>query len=222
MESIAASILVGLTTASRALFSWSLTLVLLVGLSGCQASRDTVSPTVQPSPVSAETAITATSAPADGSSVLPERLAAAIPSTPQDPELMVETLHKVFEKWAQAGYLQDSPDVLAGFYSLLVLSNLDPAEIMHAWLSDAQTQANDQATANLAALETELPADLQPLTLEESFFYLWRHANEEPDSSVDKAATTAGVRLALIAATGDENLQREIVRAWRQFIEGTD
>ena len=197
-------------------------LVALVGLTGCGASQSTVTPSPQPSPTATEAISISTPAPtpaAVSSSPLPARLALAIPATPQDPELMIQTLQKVFEKWALAGYLQDSPETLAGFYNLLILSKLEPVETLQSWLAEAKVQANEQETTRLAVLEAELTEGVQPLTLEESFFYLWHHAYNEPDSSPDKTATIAGVRLALILAIGDENMEREIVRAWRQLTE---
>ncbi len=171
---------------------WGFFLFLFIGIIGCST----------------------TSTPAESASMLPERLAEAIPAAPQDPELMVKALQEVFKKWALANDLEGNPDVLAGFTNLLVLANLDPVETMQAWLSAAEAEASGQESADFSALEAELTADFQPLTLEESFFHLWQHAYKTPDSTDD-----AGVRLALIVALGDENLQREVVRAWRQLIE---
>jgi hypothetical protein len=177
------------------LVMWAFMLLLFLGITGCGSNMNTPPPT-------------------ESASLLPARLAEAMPSSPQDPEQMVKALQQVFKKWALAGNLQDSPDVLAGFYNLLMLSDLDPTEKMQSWLTEAQAQANGQEATDLAALETDLADDFQPLSLDESFFYLWQHGQENPD-----AATDAGVRLALIAAIGDENLQREVVRAWRQLTE---
>ena len=171
-------------------------ILLFIGITGCRLNSNATSPTVE------------------STSLLPASLAEAIPTTPQDPELMVKALQGVFEKWALAGHLENSPEVLAAFYNLLILSDLEPVATMQTWLSEAQAQADGQETTDFAALEANLATDFQPLTLEESFFNLWQHAYENPNS-----ATDAGVRLALIVAVGDENLQREIVRAWRQLIE---
>ncbi len=173
--------------------------LLLVGITGCGSSLSTP---------------TATPLPSASSSLLPARLAEAVPPKPQDPELTVKALRDVFIKWALAGNLQDSPEVLAAFNNLLTLSDLEPTETMQSWLTEAQTQASGQETADFATLETDLAGDFKTLSLDESFFYLWQHGQENPD-----AATDAGIRLALIVAVGDENLQREIVRAWRQLTE---
>ena len=165
-------------------------LLLLVGITGCAPSETEMS------------------------SLLPARLAEAVPSKPQDPEQMVKTLQQVFERWALAGNLQDSPEVLAAFYNLLTLSDLEPTETMESWLSEVQAQANGQETTDFAALETDLTGDFKPLSLDASFYLLWQHSQENPD-----AAANAGVRLALIDAVGDENLEREMVRAWGQLTE---
>lgn len=171
---------------------WGFFLLLFIGLVGCGS----------------------TATPAEPASLLPERLAEAMPAAPQDPELMVKALQEVFQKWALEGNLVGNPDVLAGFTSLLRLANLDPVETMQTWLSEIETQADELEAADFSALEAALTADFQPLTLEASFFHLWQHAYESSDSADD-----AGVRLALIVALGDENLQREVIRAWRQLIE---
>jgi hypothetical protein len=171
-------------------WKWGLFLLLLVGIMGCSSAAP----------------------PTESTSMLPERLAEALPSEPQDPELMVKALQEVFKKWALAGNLEGNPDVLAGFHQLLSLSNLEPVETMQSWLAEAKAEATEPV--DFTTLESEVSADVQPLTFEESFFHIWRHAYESPD-----AADDAGVRLALIVAVGDENLQREIVRAWQQLIE---
>ncbi len=177
------------------LLLWGFMLLLVVGATGCGASQSTPPPT-------------------EPSSLLPARLAEAIPPTPQDAEQTVKTLGQVFKKWALAGNLQDSPDVLAAFSNLLVLSDLDPAETMQSWLAEAQAQASGEEATDFAALQAALTGDFETLSLEESFFILWQHSQENPDPAAD-----AGVRLALIVAVGDENLQREMVRAWGQLTE---
>ena len=181
------------------LVMWGCLFLLLVGITGCGSNLST--PTAPPLPTSS-------------SSFLPASLAEAVPSKPQDPELMVKALRDIFIKWALAGNLQDSPEVLAAFHNLLTLSDLEPTATMQSWLSDAQTQASGQEPTDFAALETDVAGDFKTLSLDESFFYLWQHGQENPDT-----ATDAGIRLALIVAVGDENLQREIVRAWRQLTE---
>lgn len=177
------------------LLLWGFMLLLVIGATGCGASQSTPPPT-------------------EPSSLLPARLAEAIPPTPQDVEQTVKTLGQVFKKWALAGNLQDSPDVLAAFSNLLVLSDLDPAEMMQSWLTEAQAQATGQETTDFATLEAGLTENFETLSLEESFFILWQHSQKNPDPAAD-----AGVRLALIVAVGDENLQREMVRAWGQLTE---
>lgn len=181
------------------LWQWGFLLLILVGITGCGSSLG---------------APTSTPTPTESPSQLPAQLAAAIPPSPQDPELTVKALQSVFKKWALAGNLQGSPDILAAFFNLLVVSDLDPTETVQVWLTEAQAQATGQEATDFSALEADLTRDFEPLSLEESFFILWQHSQENPDAAAD-----AGVRLALITAVGDENLQREIVRAWGQLAE---
>jgi hypothetical protein len=158
---------------------------------------------------SARVSVTATTEPVES---LPD-------ITPIDPTAATDYLKRVFTMWTLSGYIGDYSQVLSAFHSLLALNgDSNPVGTMRNWIEDAKEAAVEAIPGTTKAdykyLEFDLSIDYESLDLEESYFQLWKHVLQEPNTDL-KPSNMAAIRLALIASVGEER-QQELIKAWNE------
>ena len=123
-------------------------------------------------------------------------------------------LKELFSMWTIGGTLDEW--ILSAFSSLMVLDgNENPKETMQEWIKYSKVKASNATgipVSEFGYLEIELSFGAEPLTLEDSFYRLWKRSVER-----SKPSNMAKVRLALIQYLGEER-QQELIGEWNERI----
>ena len=134
---------------------------------------------------------------------------------------MLLQLGDLFIMWTISGLLRDDAEkdryALSAFDSLLVAGgDKEPNKSMVNWIAAAKQRASEATGSpktNFNYLEFDTSGNFEKLELEESFFRLWKAASEAREAS-----NMAKVRLALIAAVGQER-QRQLIGDWNSRLK---
>ena len=130
--------------------------------------------------------------------------------------------------WTASGDLREDSEsdkyLLSAFHSLLSLPEIgssNPQSTMQAWIEDtidAVIEADVCKTRKECEfLKFDVSGPFDSLTLEDSFFRLWKHANEGPANDLT-VRNMLNVRLALSKLVGEKR-QQELIGIWNTQIK---
>lgn len=134
----------------------------------------------------------------------------------RDTDELFSWLQKLFISWTCSGFLkQDSENnkyALAAFGELLEKAGIDSVDYtLHEWLEEAKkvvAQSLGMPRSQMDWLEFDITGPFEDLSIEDSFFRLWKAVKTERDAS-----NMATVRLAMVAILGEER-QQELIGEW--------
>ncbi|MBU1219432.1 toll/interleukin-1 receptor domain-containing protein [Myxococcota bacterium] len=106
---------------------------------------------------------------------------------------------------------------LSSFYNILAIDGfVKPLDTMVSWIEDAKVKAAESfnmSKSEFTFLEFDLTVKIQSLSLEDSFFILWKRLKESKNPS-----NMAKMRLALISLVGEKK-QQKLIGLWNKKLE---